>query len=222
MYAIREACKVMEIDLSKATIAIQGYGNAGYFAAVLAKELFSAKIIAVSDSKGGIINKDGLDPEAVNNHKTKTSSVVGFPGSSPLGNEELLELKVDILLPAALENVITDKNVGKIKAKIVGELANGPTTPEADEILYKNKVHIIPDFLCNAGGVTVSYFEMVQNFYMYYWDTDEVYKQLDRKMTLAYQAVLKTSQDYKINMRKAAYVIAVKRVADAMKARGWV
>ncbi len=221
-YTIREACKFLGINLSKATIAIQGYGNAGYFAALLAKKFFGAKVIAVSDSKGGIINKDGLDPDKVNQHKTKTGSVINFPGTSPISNEQLLELKVDILCPAALENVITDKNVKNLKTKIVAELANGPTTPEADDILYKNGIHVIPDFLCNAGGVTVSYFEMVQNFYMYYWEEDEVYKQLDRKMTHAYQAVLKTSQDYKINMRKAAYVIAVKRVADAMKARGWV
>jgi glutamate dehydrogenase (NAD(P)+) len=118
--------------------------------------------------------------------------------------------------------VITEENAPRIRAKIVGELANGPTTPEADEILHKNGVHVIPDFLCNAGGVTVSYFEMVQNFYMYYWDADDVYKRLDKKMTTAYHSVLNTSKKYNINMRQAAYVVAVERVVEAMKLRGWV
>jgi glutamate dehydrogenase (NAD(P)+) len=137
-------------------------------------------------------------------------------------NEEILTLDVDILIPAAIENVITEKNAGKIKAKIIAELANGPTTPEADDILYKNGVHLIPDFLCNAGGVTVSYFEMVQNFDMYYWEEDVVYERLDKKMTSAYLSVLDTSKKYKINMRQAAYVLAVGRVVEAMKLRGWV
>ena len=128
---------------------------------------------------------------------------------------------MDILFPSALENVITEENAPRIRAKIVAELANGPTTPEADEILHKNGVHVIPDFLCNAGGVTVSYFEMVQNFYMYYWEAEEVYKRLDRKMTTAYHAVLNTSKKYNINMRQAAYVVAVERVVEAMKLRGW-
>ena len=145
-----------------------------------------------------------------------------YAASFSISNEELLELDVDILIPAAIENIITDKNAGKIKAKIVAELANGPTTPEADDILYKNGVHVIPDFLCNAGGVTVSYFEMVQNFYMYTWEEAEVYERLDKKMTAAYHSVLNTSQEYKINMRQAAYVRAVERVVEAMRLRGWV
>jgi glutamate dehydrogenase (NAD(P)+) len=139
-----------------------------------------------------------------------------------ISKEELLELDVDILIPAAIENVITDKNAPNIKAKIVAELANGPTTPEADDILYRNGVHVIPDFLCNAGGVTVSYFEMVQDFYLYFWDETEVRERLDKKMTAAYHSVLNTSQEYKINMRQAAYVRAVERVVEAMKLRGWV
>jgi glutamate dehydrogenase (NAD(P)+) len=137
-------------------------------------------------------------------------------------NEDLLEMDVDILCPSALENVITAENAPRIKAKIVAELANGPTTPEADEILHEKGVHILPDFLCNAGGVTVSYFEMVQNFYMNYWTEEEVYEQLDKKMTAAYYAVYETSKEYNINMRQAAYVIAVKRVVEAMRARGWI
>jgi glutamate dehydrogenase (NAD(P)+) len=221
LYTVREAAKVLGIDLSKATIAVQGYGNAGYYAACLAQTMFGAKVVAVSDSKGCVQCKEGLDPVAVGKHKDKTSTVCNFPNTKTISNEELLELDVDILFPSALENVITEDNAPKIKAKIVAELANGPTTPEADEILHKNGVHVIPDFLCNAGGVTVSYFEMVQNFYMYYWEEEDVHKRLDRKMTTAYHAVLNTSKKYNINMRQAAYVVAVERVVEAMKLRGW-
>jgi glutamate dehydrogenase (NAD(P)+) len=222
MFTIREAAKILGINLSKATVAIQGYGNAGSFAHKLCKEMFGCKVIGVSDSKGGIVSESGLDSEKVAQHKAKTGSHIKFPGAKTISNEEVLELGVDILIPAALENTITAQNAGNVKAKILAELANGPTTPEADEILYKNGVHVIPDFLCNAGGVTVSYFEMVQNFYMYYWDESEVRERLDKKMTTAYLATLNTSKQYKINMRQAAYVLAVGRVADAMKIRGWV
>ncbi len=221
-YAIREAAKKFNIDLKKATVAIQGYGNAGYYAAFLGKSLFGCKIVAVSDSKGGILNKAGLDADEVNLHKSKTGSVIKFPKTESISNNDILELDVDILIPAALENVITGENASKIKAKIVAELANGPTTPEADDIMHKNGVHVIPDFLCNAGGVTVSYFEMVQNFYMYYWEDKEVYDRLDRKMIVAYDSVLETSKRYKINMRQAAYAVAVERVVEAMRCRGWV
>jgi glutamate dehydrogenase (NAD(P)+) len=221
LYTVREAAKELGIDLSKATVAIQGYGNAGSFAASLAKSLFGAKVVAVGDSKGCIMNRAGLDPEAVARHKAKTSSVANFPGAEVISDKDLLELDVDILFPSALENVITEENAPRIRAKIVAELANGPTTPEADKILHKNGVHVIPDFLCNAGGVTVSYFEMVQNFYMYYWDTEDVYARLDKKMTTAYHGVLNTSKKYDINMRQAAYVVAVERVVEAMKLRGW-
>ena len=222
IYILREAAKECGIDPKKATVAVQGYGNAGYYGAYLAKSLLGCKVVAISDSKGGIFTKEGLDPEAVREHKIRTGSVINFPNTKAISNEELLELKVDILIPAALENVITKKNAPNIKAKIIAELANGPTTPEADDILYKNGVHVIPDFLCNAGGVTVSYFEMVQNFYMYYWDEKEIHERLDRKMTTAYHSVLNASKKYNINMRQAAYVVAVERVAEAMKLRGWV
>lgn len=222
MFTIREAAKELGIDLSKATVAIQGYGNAGFYAACLVKELFGSKVVAVSDSRGGVYNKDGFPAQNVCDYKAKTSSVINYPGSEPISNEELLELKVDILIPSALENVITKQNAPKIKAKIIAELANGPTTPEADDILYKNGVHVIPDFLCNAGGVTVSYFEMVQNFYMYYWDEKDVQELLDKKLTSAYHAVLQTARRFNINMRQAAYVVAVERVVEAMKLRGWV
>jgi glutamate dehydrogenase (NAD(P)+) len=222
MYAIREAAKALGIDLAKATVAIQGYGNAGTHAARLSKELFGCKVVAVSDSKGGVFNKAGLDPAAVFKCKEETCSVVNLAGTKQITNEELLALNVDILIPAAMEDAITDKNAAKVKAKIVAELANGPTTPEADDILYKNGVHVIPDFLCNAGGVTVSYFEMVQNFQMYCWDENEVYERLEARMVAAYHSVLSTSKKHKINMRQAAYVRAVERVVEAMKLRGWV
>lgn len=222
MYTIREAAKALGINLSKATVAVHGYGNAGYHAARLCQEMFGSKIIAVCDSKGAVCNFKGIDPQAAFTCKDETSTVCNLSGTESISNEALLEMDVDILIPAAIENVITAKNAGKIKAKIIAELANGPTTPEADDILYKKGVHIIPDFLCNAGGVTVSYFEMVQNFYMYSWDIAEVYDRLDKKMTAAYHSVLDTSREYKINMRQAAYVRAVERVVEAMRLRGWV
>ena len=222
-YAIREAGKCLGMDIKGATVAIQGYGNAGLYAAILGKELFGCKIVAISDSTTGIIdNEKGLDPKAVSQHKQNTGSVKGFSASREISNEEILKLDVDILIPAALENVITHLNAGEIKAKIVAELANGPTTPEADDILYKNGVHVIPDFLCNAGGVTVSYFEMVQNSTMLYWDREQTNKMLDAKMTAAYKSVIETSQNRQINMRQAAYVVAVQRVVEAMKLRGWI
>ncbi len=222
MYCIREAAKVCGIDLNKATVAVQGYGNAGYYIAQLLNNMLGCKVVAVSDSKGGACCEDGIDPDAICDHKASTSSVIDFPSTECISNEDLLEMDVDILCPSALENVITAENAGRIKAKIIAELANGPTTTEADEILYKKGVHILPDFLCNGGGVTVSYFEMVQNFYMYYWDEETVYKRLDEKMTNAYYSVLNTSREYNIDMRQAAYVIAVKRVAEAMQLRGWI
>jgi len=220
VYTIRETAKHLGIDLKNATAAVQGYGNVGSFSAILLKEM-GVKIVAVSDSSGGIYSEAGLNPKKVLEHKEKTGSVRGFPGTKPVSNSELLELGVDILVPAALENQIIGKNAANIKAKIVAEAANGPTTPDADPILYKNGVFVIPDFLCNAGGVTVSYFEWVQNLYGYYWTADEVYEKLDKIMIHAFGEVLKMSLDKKVNMRVAAYLVAVKRVADAVKLRGW-
>lgn len=222
VYTIREAARYLQLDLSKSTVAVQGYGNAGAYSAMLMAEMFGTKVVAVSDSKGGIYNPDGLDPVAIFRHKEKTKSVIDFPNSKPISNENLLELDVDILIPSALENVITEDNAGKIKAKIVAESANGPTTPEADEILCKNKVFVIPDLLCSAGGVTVSYFEWVQNRYGYYWDKEEVYHKLDKKMTKAFDDVLHALIHYKVDMRVASYIVAISRVAEAMKLRGWV
>ncbi|MEW6441455.1 MAG: Glu/Leu/Phe/Val dehydrogenase [bacterium] len=222
MFTLREAGKQLGIDLRNATVAIQGFGNAGCFAARLVESMFGCRLVACSDSRGGVCNPDGIRAEQACRHKEETSSVVGLAKGSPVSNDEIIEMKVDILVLAALENVVTDQNANRIKAKIILELANGPTTPEADRILYQKGVHVIPDFLCNAGGVTVSYFEMVQNFYMYCWDLDEVHRQLDQRMTRAYHQVLDTSEHYRIHMRQAAYVVAVKRVVEAMQLRGWI
>ncbi len=222
MYCIREAAKVLGIDLKGATAAVQGYGNAGQYAHILGQELLGLKVVAVSDSRGGIYSPDGLDLQAVIAHKDKTGSVVNFPGAKNITNEELLELPVVVLIPAAMENQITEQNAGNIQARIVAELANGPTTPEADQILFKNGVYVIPDFLCNAGGVTVSYFEQVQNAYDYYWDVETVHERLDKKMTAAFHAVHKTAQQYGVHNRMGAYIVAVSRVAEACKLRGWV
>ncbi len=222
MYTIREAVKILGLELEGATVAVQGYGNAGQFAHKLVTEMFGCKVVAVSDSRGGIYNPDGLDFGAVTAHKKNTRSVVNFAGTKNISNEELLELDVDILVPAALENQIGDWNAANIKAKIVAELANGPTTPEADDILHKNGVFVIPDFLCNAGGVTVSYFEQVQNAYDFYWEEDEVYEKLDKKMTAAFHAVYNAAQKYNVHNRMGAYAVAVARVAEVVKLRGWV
>ena len=222
MYCIREAGKVLGVDLKGGTAAVQGYGNAGQFAHILGQELLGLKVVAVSDSKGGIYNPDGLDPQAVITHKKETGSVINFPGAKNITNAELLELEVTVLIPAALENQITGDNAANIKAKIVAELANGPTTPEADEILFKNGVYVIPDFLCNAVGVTVSYFEQVQNAYDYYWDLETVRERLDKKMTAAFHAVHDAAQKHGVNNRMGAYVVAVSRVAEVCKLRGWV
>ncbi len=223
VFCIREACKKLNIEPTKVTYAIQGFGNAGQYAATLMKEILGAdKLIAVSDSKGGVYNPNGLDPYKLVEYKLKTGQVAGFPGADSITNEELLELDVDVLIPAALENQITADNATRIKARISAELANGPTTPEADKILYDRNVFVIPDFLCNAGGVTVSYFEQVQNAYNYYWTAEEVYKRLDQKMTDAFLTVYETANKHNVDMRKAAYVVAVSRVAEAMKLRGWV
>jgi glutamate dehydrogenase (NAD(P)+) len=222
IYTVREAAKVLGIELKGATAAVQGYGNAGSFAHILGQDILGLKIVAVSDSKGGILNWDGLDPEKVIAHKQATGSVINFPGAKSISNEDLLELDVTVLFPSALENVITEENAGRIKAKISAELANGPTTPAADKVLYENGVYVIPDFLCNAGGVTVSYFEMCQNAYDYYWEIDTVHERLDKKMTSAFHAVHDMADEYKVNNRVAAYLVSIARVAKVMKLRGWV
>ena len=221
IYAVREACKVLSIDPSTSRATIQGFGNAGQFAALLAAEILGIKIIAVSDSSGAIHSADGFDPAALVEHKLRTGSVTGFPGSKAIEPDALLELPVEVLFPSALENAITSRNADRIHAKIVCELANGPTTPDADAVLHKRGVYVIPDFLANAGGVTVSYFEQVQNAYNYYWDVAEVHAQLDRRMTESFLAVNELHDKRKVDMRTAAYMISIDRVATACRLRGW-
>ncbi len=222
IYVTREAAKTLGLDLKGKTMAIQGFGNAGQHAALLGAEILGMKVVAASDSQGGVSNAKGLDAKALVQHKQKTGSLAGFPGAESISNEKLLELEVAVLFPAALENAITGKNADRIKAKIVCELANGPTTPDADTVLHRNKVFVIPDFLANAGGVTVSYFEQVQNAYNFYWNLDLVYSRLDEKMTKAFHDVHEMYERHKVNMREAAYLVSVSRVAEACKLRGWV
>ncbi len=220
MYTTREAAKRLEVDLGAATVAVQGYGNVGYHAARLLHDEQGSTIVAVSDSRGAIFNPNGLDPEAVRLHKAKTGSVVGFPGTDALTNEEILELECDVLVPAALEKAITRDNAPQVKAKIVSEGANGPTTPEADQILYKRNVTVIPDILCNAGGVTVSYFEWVQSLQHFFWSFEEVKKQLEDVMVKAFNEVWQTAEEEKVDLRVAAYVVAMRKVVEAYRTRG--
>jgi glutamate dehydrogenase (NAD(P)+) len=216
---LREATKTLSFDISGAKVAIQGFGNAGAICATLLTEL-GANIVAVSDSRGGIYNANGLSISDVLAHKAHTGSVVEFASADHITNEEILELPCDILIPAALENQITATNASRIKARIIGEAANGPTTPDADSILYDQGVFIIPDILANAGGVTVSYFEWVQGLQEFFWTEDEVNAQLERIMVGAFQNVVRIAQERKVHMRTAAYLLAVDRVARATETRG--
>jgi glutamate dehydrogenase (NAD(P)+) len=218
-FTVREAAKKLRLNMKAATVAVQGFGNAGQFASQLVEEQ-GATVIAASDSRGGVYNKSGMQVTALRKHKDKTGSVVGFSGAKSISNEELLETECTILIPAALENQITGKNAGKVKAKLVAEAANGPTTPEADDILYKNKILNIPDILANGGGVTVSYFEWLQNLRREYWTEAEVNERLDRNITKSFLDTFATSEKYGVNMRKASTVLAVNRVVEAIQLRG--
>ena len=221
-YCIREAAKDLNINLNNARIVIQGYGNAGSHVANILHKEYGSRIIAISDSKGAVFNSNGIEPYDALMHKKETSSVVGLAGTQEISNEELLELECDVLIPAALENVLTIKNANNIRAKIVAELANGPTTPDADEILFAKGITVIPDFLCNAGGVSVSYFEMVQGYYLHFWSEKEVFESLDKIMTKAYRDTVNKAKEYNANNRMGAYIIAIQRVVNAMKLRGWI
>lgn len=218
-FTIREAAKGMGMDLKQATGVIQGFGNAGAASArFLAED--GVKVLAVSDSKGGIFSANGINPWDVIRYKEETGSVVGFPRTERISNEDLLELECDILIPAALEKQITEKNASRIKAKIIGEDANGPTTPEADAILREKGILVIPDILANAGGVTVSYFEWVQDLMAFFWTQDDVNAKLEQIMVRAFRDVKKMSDEYDVDMRVAANMVAIKRVADATAVRG--
>lgn len=222
VHALEAALKKLGKKATETTVAIQGFGNAGAHMARILDGL-GYKIIAVSDSKGGIrTTGEKLDITSLEKHKENTGSVVFFASTEPTSNNEILELAVDVLVPAALENQITIENAPRIKAKIIGELANGPTTPEADDTLFKNGILVIPDILMNAGGVTVSYFEQVQNATNYYWTEAEVLEKLQRIMESSFEAVWQTKEKHTIDMRTAAFVLSVDRVAHAMRDRGMI
>jgi glutamate dehydrogenase/leucine dehydrogenase len=219
VYTIVDAARHLGMDLHKARVAVQGFGNAGSIAAqLIAAE--GARVVAVSDSTGGIYRPEGLDVKAVVAWKQEHNSVTGLPGTRDISNAELLEVDCDILIPAALENQITARNAGKVKARLIAEAANGPTTPEADVILHANGVFQIPDILCNAGGVTVSYFEWVQDLDRDFWSVAQVNVKLREIMAKAFASTLEMSLQEQVNMRTAAYLLAVQRVADATSVRG--
>ena len=218
-YVVREAAKVMGLDLKGSTGVVQGFGNAGSAAArFLAED--GVKIIAVSDSRGGVFNPEGLNPWDLIRYKQETGSVVGAPRTEFISNEDLLELKCDILIPAALEKQITAKNAPQIKAKLIAEAANGPTMPEADRILRAKGILVVPDILANAGGVTVSYFEWVQDLQSFFWDEVDINHKLEQVMVRSFGAVKQMADEHDVDMRVAANMVAIKRVADATAIRG--
>jgi len=219
VFVLQEAAKLLKIDLTGATAVIQGYGNVGYHAAELAEEI-GIKVKAVADWRGGILNDKGLDTKKVYAHCQKTGSVVNYPEADNITNAQLFELPCDILIPAALEGQITRANAGKIKAKVIVEGANGPTSPFADEILDNKGIFVVPDILANAGGVTVSYFEWVQNVQKLFWTEDDVNQRLQQIMSRAFHEVYDISTREKVNMRTAAYMLAIGRVAEAKRLRG--
>src|SRR5271169_4711392 len=219
MFVTEEACRLKKMSLRGASVAIQGFGNAGSLAAKLFAEK-KARVIAISDSRGGVCKSLGIDPVKASRYKERSGTVVGMPGTSRISNDDLLTMKCDILIPAALENVITLNNADQIKAKIVCEAANGPTTPHADEVLARKGILLIPDILANAGGVTVSYFEWVQDLQSFFWSEAEVNAKLESVMRRAFQEVHESARKHRTHMRTGAYCLAVGRVADATLVRG--
>ncbi|MEK6943878.1 MAG: Glu/Leu/Phe/Val dehydrogenase [Thermoproteota archaeon] len=218
-YCVRDAAKVLKLKLSGAKVVLQGFGNAATFAGEYLEKM-GAKVIAASDSKGSIINTNGIKTSKLIEYKEKKGSVVGFPGSKKVTTEELLTTKCDILVPAALENQITASIAKNLKCKIIAEAANGPTLPEADPIIYKKKIMVIPDILANSGGVCISYLEWVQNNMGYYWGFDEVAKKMEDHITRGFRDTYARAKKYNIDMRKAAMVLAVERVVEAFNQRG--
>jgi glutamate dehydrogenase (NAD(P)+) len=219
MIVTREAANHLELDIKNATVAVQGFGNVGSVSADLIAKL-GARIVAVTDWKGGVYNKNGLDIAKMLDHARQHKTIDGFPGGEPIENEQLFALDVDVLVPAALENQITMENAPAIRAKIIAEGANGPTTPEAHRYLHEKGVFVIPDILANAGGVTTSYFEWVQDRHGYFWTEQEVNDRLEHKMVEAFKDVLQTSLKYKTDLRTAAYIVAISRVATVTRQRG--
>jgi glutamate dehydrogenase (NAD(P)+) len=219
LVVVEEACKIKKISLRGASVAIQGFGNAGSLAARLFAEK-KARVIAISDSRGGVFNSRGIDPLKAMRYKERAGTVVGMPGTSRISNDDLLTIKCDILIPAALENVITLNNVEQVKAKIVAEAANGPTTPHADEVLARRGITLLPDILTNAGGVTVSYFEWVQDLQSFFWTEAEVNTKLESVMRRAFVEVVESARKHRTHLRTGAYALAVGRVADATLVRG--
>ena len=218
-YVVREATKSKGMSLEGARVVVQGFGNAGSIAARLLSE-DGAKVIAVSDSRGGIYNAGGIDANASIRYKQEHGTLSGFASSDDVSNEELLEIECDILVPAALESVITGENADRIKTKMIAEAANGPTTPEADRVLFDRGVMVLPDILANAGGVTVSYFEWAQNIQGYYWAEDEVNTKLERVMKHSFRDVFELADNHNVNMRTGAYMLAISRVVEVTKLRG--
>ena len=208
------------MDAANTRVAVQGFGNVGSNAASYAYEN-GFKVVAVSDIRGGIYNANGLDIPSVLEHVTITGSVINFPGADNVTNGELLEVPCDVLLPCAMEGQLTGNNAGRVQAKMIVEGANGPTTPEADDIFNDNGVLVVPDILANSGGVIVSYFEWVQDLQSFFWDETEIFRQLERIMIRAYDLTVRTAEEHNIDMRTAAQVAAIKRVAEAMKTRGF-
>jgi glutamate dehydrogenase (NAD(P)+) len=219
LYALREACNVKGIELKGARVAIHGFGNAGANVARLVAA-DGAIVVAVCDSRSGVYAESGIDVDAALRHKSQTTSVRGLANTKEISAEELLGVDCDILLPSALENAITLENVGRVKAKIIAELANGPTTPGADRVLEDQGVFLVPDILANAGGVTVSYYEWVQDLYSYFWSESEINNRLEQTMRVAFREVYEKAQRYETDMRTGAYILAVDRVADATRMRG--
>ncbi|HEY3027746.1 MAG TPA: Glu/Leu/Phe/Val dehydrogenase [Pyrinomonadaceae bacterium] len=219
LYALREACKVKGISLKGARVAVHGFGNAGAnIARLVAAD--GARVVAACDSKAGLYAENGIDVAAALKHKAETSSLAGLPGAKEIEPEDIIGVDCDILLPSALENAITLSNVGRVKAKIIAELANGPTTPGADQVLADQGVFLVPDILANAGGVTVSYYEWVQDQYSFFWSERQIHETLEQTMQTAFKSVHETSQRYDTDMRIAAYILAVDRVAEATRVRG--
>jgi glutamate dehydrogenase (NAD(P)+) len=219
LYALREACRVKGVDLRGARVAVHGFGNAGAnIARLVAAD--GGRIVAIADSRSGVYSETGLDVQAVLQHKKETGGVRGLPNAIEIESEAVLETDCDILLPAALENSITLANVERVKARIIAELANGPITPGADRVLAAGGVFLLPDILANAGGVTVSYYEWVQDQYSYFWSESQINERLEQTMQTAFRSVYDTAERYRADMRTGAYILAVDRVAEATRVRG--